>query len=345
MYLKCQMEHMPTGPGIFWEKTTDAGKIWRKNVMTDGHSFKAQQWLTYLQDNDPDLEIAGTTQRYKIQSKFYRGEFSPKTKEKRKWTVDGMAETSAGHPKYYEFLGCHYHPGCPICDPAGKDEAFWEKVDFLRQTGVVYYIYECQWDQLLTEIEDKFTPTLPHILEDKHSDEDILRSIENDQLFGYIVCDLITPPELVEKFKNFPPVIKRMKITDELLSPYMAQQWRKRGAGAKLDRETVIQCFNASQHLLMTPLVKHYLSIGLKIPKIYKVVQYQPYRSLGPFVKHVTGMRLEAERSKKMTKANSAKVFGNSGYGKVCHQILLSLKYNRILVGRACKQVHENRSF
>ena len=98
----------------------------------------------------------------------------------------------------------------------------------------------------------------------------------------------------------------------------MKGQWAKKNKnGEKLKRETVVQCFEAKNHLLMTSLVKFYISIGLKITNIYQVIQYQPFKCLSPFVKHVTTMRLDAERNKKKTKANSAKTFGNSGYGKV----------------------------
>ena len=308
---------MPTGPGILWERTSEGSAIWKKNVMTDGHSFQAQQWLSYLQDNDPDLEIDGSNNRVQIQCKFFRGEHIVKNDGKRKWTVDGMAQTQKGHPKFYEYLGCNFHRGCPVCDPTGKDDFFEKKAEFLREFGPVWYIYECQWKALLKEIEDKETKSLPHVLEKKHTDEEILSSIKDDRLFGYLIVDIMTPPELIETYKNFPPIIKKFTITDDALSPYMAERWRKRSPGLKLSRETVIQCFNATEHLIMTPLVKHYLAIGLKITKIHKIVQYQPAKALAPFVTRVTEMRLEAERSKKMTKANSAKIFGNSGYGKV----------------------------
>ena len=149
-----------------------------------------------------------------------------------------------------------------------------------------------------------------------------MNSIRNRKLFGFIVCDIETPPDLQEEMKLFPPIIKRMRLTNDNLTPYMAERLRKHyQKDAKLDRETVVQCFNAEQHLLMTPLVRFYLDLGLKITKIYRVIQYRPFRSISPFVKHVTAMRLEAEREGKKTKANTAKTFGNSGYGKVKYKI------------------------
>jgi len=47
MYLSCQQKEMPTSPGIHWEMQNDGNFV--KKIMTSGHSFKAQQWLTYLQ--------------------------------------------------------------------------------------------------------------------------------------------------------------------------------------------------------------------------------------------------------------------------------------------------------
>ena len=316
MYLKCQDQRMPTGPGVLWTRKNETGTQWTKNVMTTGHSFKAQQWLSFMQHNDPFLKNAKGKAR--IQCKFFRGEKVVFQSPKATWTVDGFADTDHG-VKFYEFLGCHYHPGCPKCKPDERDEFFFDvKVEYLRKFGIVEYIYECQWDEFLPKIKNRKTKSLPHVLDTNHSDNEILESICNDRLFGFIVCDIITPENLIEEYQNFPPIIKRLVITDEYLSPFMKGQWEKKNKnGEKLKRETVVQCFKAENHLLMTSLVKFYISIGLRITKIHRVIQYQPYKSLSPFVKHVTTMRLDAERNKKKTKANSAKTFGNSGYGKV----------------------------
>ena len=316
MYLRCQDQPMPCGPGIVWERKNESGNLWTKNVMTHGHSFKAQQWLSFMQHNDRFLKkTKGLT---RIECKFFRGEKVIFKSEKATWTVDGFANTERG-VKFYEFLGCHYHPGCPKCDPNGRDDFFFDtKVEYMRKFGRVEYIYECQWDEWLPKIENRKTKSLPLVLDNNHTEADILKSICDGKLFGFISCDISTPANLIQENKNFPPIIKRLTITDEYLSPFMKGQWEKKNKnGEKLKRETVVQCFEAENHLLMTSLVKFYISIGLKITKVHKVIQYQPFKCLSPFVKHVTTMRLDAERNRKKTKANSAKTFGNSGYGKV----------------------------
>ena len=321
MYLKCQDQSMPTGPGLLWQRKKGSENIWNKNVMTDGHSFKAQQWLTFMQHNDPFLK--NTKGKSRIECKFFRGEKIVFKDSKQSWTVDGFASADKGL-KFYEFLGCKYHKGCPKCDPDGRDKFFFdEKVPYLRKMGCVEYIYECQWNDQLSKITNLKTKSLPHVLEKVHTESQIIESICQDKLFGFLVVDIETPESLIPEYKNFPPIIKRLTITEDHLSPFMKQQWGKKNKGnEKMKRETVVQCFRAENHLLMTSLVKFYVSIGLHIKKIHKVIQYQPYKCLSPFVKHVTTMRLDAEREKKRTKANSAKTFGNSGYGKVSVQNL-----------------------
>ena len=314
MYLSCQDKEMPCSPGIVWEPGSE--NHWFKKVMADSHSFEAQQWLAWIQHADPALKNRNGS-RSMIQCLYFRGEVKvPRSDGKGHWLVDGFASTENGI-RFYEYNGCHFHKGCPNCDPEGKDPINDRKMKDLKEMGTVIVIWGCQWKALLPKVRNAKTKTMPLILKDKHTTEEILQSICDEKLFGYIVCDIITPEHLQEDMKNFPPLIRRETITEEYLTPYMAQRFEQRYKGKKLKQETVIQCFNAENHLLLTSLVKFYLSIGLRITKIHRVIQYRPYPALSPFVKKVTAMRLDAEENGKKTKAKTAKTFGNAGYGKV----------------------------
>ena len=314
MYLSCQNKPMPSGPGIVWEPGSN--NHWFKKVMADSHSFEAQQWLSWIQHADENLKNSNGS-RAMIQCMYFRGEIKvPRLNGEGYWLVDGFASTENGL-RFYEYNGCHFHKGCPNCDPDGKDPKNDKKIEELEQMGEVIVIWGCQWKELLPRVQNFKTKIMPHILKNTHSMEEILESIKKDELFGYILCDISTPEHLQEEMKNFPPLIKREVITDDYLTPYMAERFRRRYKGKQLKQKTVIQCYNATNHLLLTSLVKFYLSIGLQVTKIHKVIQYRPFRSLSPFVEHVTAMRLDAEKEGKKTKANTAKTFGNAGYGKV----------------------------
>ena len=56
---------------------------------------------------------------------------------------------------------------------------------------------------------------------------------------------------------------------------------------------------------------------GIVIKNVTRFVQFQPYPVLANFAQHVTRMRTDAEENGETTKSLTAKIFGNSGYGKV----------------------------
>ena len=89
----------------------------------------------------------------------------------------------------------------------------------------------------------------------------------------------------------------------------------------KFERETLTQCFNATNHLLLSTLAKYYMEKGIRISNVRRFIQFVPRKCLAPFVKYVTEMRIEAERDGETTKGNTAKQYGNSGYGKVSVKI------------------------
>jgi hypothetical protein len=183
-------------------------------------------------------------------------------------------------------------------------------------------MWECQFDQLLKQWQNIETPLIPNILKNNQTEQDILNGIRSGKLFGYIVADVNTPEDIAKKLQNFPPIIKRAKITDQHLSEYMRSRIKLEKPNLKkFKRETIIQCFNATDHLMMTPLAKYYLEKGLKISNIKKFIQYIPSECLAPFVSLVTKMRIDAEKNKMPTKGNTAKIYGNSGYGKLCERV------------------------
>ena len=123
---------------------------------------------------------------------------------------------------------------------------------------------------------------------------------------------------MIEKWQNFPLVVKRETITESYLSEEMRNQVQKEYGDLKsFKRTTLIQCFNDENHLLFSPLAIFYMEEGLEIKNIKMFIQYRPDTCLKPFIDTVTKMRVEAEYENKPLKGSTAKIFGNSGYGAV----------------------------
>ena len=262
--------------------------------------------------------------RVTIQSKYHRGEVKIRSdrSNSRAWAVDGYAETDHG-AKVYEFNGDYWHHGCPFCSDGDMDTHFRLKMRVIQEQQYEFEImWECQFDKMLTKIQNTETPLIPDILKSNQTERELLNGIREGRLFEYIVADVHTPEHIADKLNNFPPIIKRATITAEHLSEYMKSRIKLEKPNLKkFERETLVQCFNAENHLLMTPLVNFYLNKGLKISNIKKFIQYIPSNCLSPFVKLVTEMRIDAEKINSPTKGNTAKIYGNSGYGKLCERV------------------------
>ena len=168
-------------------------------------------------------------------------------------------------------------------------------------------IRECQWKAQLRQIQTVDT-TIGHIL--KHDTEKtLLKGISDDKVFGFAVCDVTTPPEILTEISGdgflFPPLIQRMEIDESTMSDFMKKRFIEEGLAMK--RTTVVQTFNCKQQLLMTPLLKFYMKLGLKISNVTKFIQYVPGAALEPFANKVYRMRCEATKEG----GNSREVVGS----------------------------------
>ena len=107
-------------------------------------------------------------------------------------------------------------------------------------------MWQCVFEEQLKSLKNFQTPTFEKILLREQSEHDLLSAIENGEVFGFLECDLISSPEAKEKFKNFPPIIKRYTITNENLTETTCNAMCNENKDSeKFSRETLIQCYNA----------------------------------------------------------------------------------------------------
>ena len=144
------------------------------------------------------------------------------------------------------------------------------------------------------------------------NETNLLEGIKHGKYFGYVVCDLSTPSDIIENIKHilFPPVIQRMDIDESLLSPYM--QNVTSAANTSLPRnDVVLQTYHGKQQLLFTPLVRFYLDLGMVVSNISLFIQYHPAKSLLPFTEKVYNLRVAATHEGDDAKSNTSKLVGN----------------------------------
>lgn len=158
------------------------------------------------------------------------------------------------------------------------------------------------------------------------------------------MIDIHTPQHIIDQHLRdsflFPPIIKRVKLDESYLSDFMKSRYQ--AENKKLNMETVVQGYHGTDLFAMTPLIQFWLRQGLQITDIKYFVQYQPGKILKPFADRVTKLRIEATFDGDEGKAQSAKLMGNSGYGK-CGENVLRHHNTKVVVDQD-KMVKEAQS-
>lgn len=316
MYCKCERENMPLTPGILWSKT---GSYFKKSLLIEAKSisFKQIQWLYYIEATEC-MDKNGN--RVTLEHGYHRGE-----KKFGGYLPDGYMLKDGRH-YFFEFLGCYFHSGC--CIPNDQLRDGWEERQefteqkhlFLGNQGNLKVIRECEWDTLLQTMERPDT-TMGRILYDKETEETLLKAILDGKVFGFAEVDVSTPDDVIEEYKDFlfPPLIVRKEITDEMICPFMKEKLLEQNR--KHTKETIVQCFHAENHLLMTNLIQFYHNRGLKISNLRRFVQYVPGKPFEPFVETCYRNRVEACKNGDTTRSNTIKNIANSGYGKCSERV------------------------
>ena len=306
MYLWSQSKNMPLTPGILW---TANGSFFRKSIMAPGVSFGQVQWLMYLQVTQC---YDSNHQKVQISHAYFRGEVNFDGHK-----PDGFAVID-GVKHFYEYLGCRYHPDCcvsddKIDDPENKRKVWNKKKAYFESEGTLHVMRECQWKRFLKSRDLPISTPISRILH-RDTQQSLLDAITDDQVFGFVKCDIHTPVEIIEadiaQGFLFPPVIQRVSLEEQHLSPYMLERYTE---DQRSPAETVVQTYNGTQLLVFTPVIQHYIKRGMKISNITQFVQYQPGQIFKPFTEKVTEGRIAATYARDEAKANTFKLFGNSG--------------------------------
>ena len=149
--------------------------------------------------------------------------------------------------------------------------------------------------------------------------EDIVRMINDDELFGVAKVDILTPDWLKPMLDEFPAIFKNCLVGREDISPLM-RAYCERLNKLRKPAKMLISSHKADQILLITPLIKYYLQLGLKVTKVHYVVHFPDHKPcFKEFADQVTNARREGDRNPDTALlADTYKLKGNSVYGKCC---------------------------
>ena len=112
------------------------------------------------------------------------------------------------------------------------------------------------------------------------------------------------------------PIFINVALNRDHLSPHMLQHVQNTGEFST-PRRCLVGAMSATKILLLSELLRWYLEHGLVVTKIYQVIQYNAQPTFASFAQSVTEARRQGDSDlSKQLLANTAKLVGNSFYGK-----------------------------
>lgn len=338
LYLKAISEKMPTGQFVLRQKINNfiPEKEWRHIAMYN--------WMDWISKSE-NIEI-----KHKINS----------GSEKRigPYFVDGFCISKN---EVYEFLGCWHH-FCQKCMKPSDDkvknknlqkkyENTMSRLKYIESLGFkTKIIWECEYKKLvkhdknLIEIEDNRLPDFYRKHKGSVTEKQIINAVMHNSIFAAIEVDIMTPNEnnLQSYFQEMTPIFCTSDIPFDSIGEHM-QTFVNDFDLSKKDRRLLVGGMAATKILIASPLLKWYLDQGLKVTKIYKVIEYTGINCFETFTNEISAFRRLGDVDKnKAILGEMSKLLGNSSYGSL---ILSEEKHTKIqYLAGACKLAEKMNS-
>lgn len=144
--------------------------------------------------------------------------------------------------------------------------------------------------------------------------------IDTEGEFGYILeVDLHYPKKLHKKHDNFPLAPENIIIEYENLSPY-AKDALVRSTNTKKYSDIKLSAtfHDRKNYVVHFKNLKLYLSLGLELTYIHRVLQFNQKPFIAPFIEKCT---IERQKAKTKFEQNQFKLVANSTYGKTIQNV------------------------
>ena len=140
----------------------------------------------------------------------------------------------------------------------------------------------------------------------------------DEQDEGYFLeVDLEYPEELHDFHDTYPCAPEKFKIDEKYLSDHQKELGKK--CGAKFGSEKLcLTLMDKKEYILHYRNLKQYLSLGLKLTKVHRVLKFKQSPWLKEYIDMNTQFRQEANNK---FEVNLYKLMNNSFFGKTCEDV------------------------
>ena len=152
------------------------------------------------------------------------------------------------------------------------------------------------------------------------TEEEVDLSKYNDESEKGLVLevDLEYPEELHDLHNDYPLAAEKIKVTEDMLSPYCREIAEKFKVKVGLVEKLVPTLSNKERYVLHYRNLQLYMSLGLKLTKIHRALQFDQSPWLKPYIDFNTKKRAEAKNS---FEKDFFKLMNNSVFGKTMENL------------------------
>ena len=157
--------------------------------------------------------------------------------------------------------------------------------------------------------------------------EDLCNKVLTGELFGFLQVNIHVPDALQEKFSKFSTLFIIDSIPEDLVPQHMKDYQERTGRAMIIGTKKLQGVMRATRILLYTPMLRWYLSHGLKVTAIHKYICYESGRPFGWFPKKVSKVRHNGDNDPALKQlGDTYKLKGNLFYGKMIEALMRHLR-------------------
>ena len=156
------------------------------------------------------------------------------------------------------------------------------------------------------------------LTEDEFDGLDI-SNVSDDSDIGYILeVDLEYPSELHDLHSDFPLCPEKLKVTDDMLSPYCQRLKEDLGLKEPSIGKLIPNLNNKTRYILHYKNLKLYLDLGMKLTKVHRVLTFQQSPWLKEYIDFNTEKRKQAAND---FEKDFFKLLNNAVFGKTMENL------------------------
>ena len=143
--------------------------------------------------------------------------------------------------------------------------------------------------------------------------ERIKNKSSNSLHANYLEVDLEIPEKLHDEQNDLPMVLEKIKVTEEMLSLLQLKIKKEYNIKVGLTNNLIPNLYPKKNYVVHYRNLQHYLSQGVKLIKVHKILEFKPSPWMKPCIEFNTERRKEATNE---ADENLLKLSNNAVYGK-----------------------------